>query len=938
MIIWICGLSGSGKTTTAQALSALFDKANKPNLILDGNHLRKIYGKDSYDKASRIALGIQYANLAKALSDEKIVIIAANGMLDEVSKYCRAHLCDFIEVFLDVPREVLFKRDSNKLYSRFQSGAVQNVGGLDLMIDTPRADIYIKYNPKKSAKDIAREIFSLLAGKTSHKKARQIKQNLILSTKAQTLKKLQSRIKSATILPLHIIKRSEFEKKSQNLAQILWKMHAKSFIIRSSSQNEDTLKTSNAGAFLSLANITIKTAESAIKKVLNSYGTNNANDEVLIQPMLENIAMSGVAFNYEPKYYAPYFVIEYGLDSADAVTAGAKNIKKYIHSRLSQTPPKDIFMAKIIALFGELEALIPQIPLDIEFAIDKSGTLYLLQVRALIIKANKKDGDAHTLKALENKLDDILKEQIFLHGKAGILSVMSDWNPAEIIGLHPRALAFSLYKELISDSIWAHSRSMLGYKNVAPNPLIYNLQGFAFVDVRASFNSFLPADLDDEIAQKLVDYYLDRLRENPHLHDKIEFEIIFCGYYFDSDEGLHNLAKYGFSKCEISKIRTSLQNLMRQILRNKPYLEVITQIKMLAKRRTKALSLQNRNETIFWLLKDCKIYGTKSFAILARMGFMAVRFLDALINLGILNKAQKENFINSLEGMTTQFSYDVTSLNKKAFLAKYGHLRPGSYDILSPSYNENYELYFKNRHKKRASNTKSEFQLSLSQIKAIEKLLKGAGFEISVIEFFDFIAMGILQREISKFEFSKNLSEILRLISEVGAEFRLSKDDLSFCEIGVFIKAFSASENIEGLILESIARNKATHLKQEGLLMPQIIFDSKDIFGFYELDSAPNFITQKRVRAGVIKLNAKTNNLNGKIVCIASADPGFDWIFSHNIAGLITQFGGTNSHMAIRANELGIPAIIGCGDKFSAYSGAQMLDIDCANGKVEIML
>ena len=37
--------------------------------------------------------------------------------------------------------------------------------------------------------------------------------------------------------------------------------------------------------------------------------------------------------------------------------------------------------------------------------------------------------------------------------------------------------------------------------------------------------------------------------------------------------------------------------------------------------------------------------------------------------------------------------------------------------------------------------------------------------------------------------------------------------------------------------------------------------------------------------------------------------------FSHNIAGLITQYGGTNSHMAIRCAELGIPAAIGIGDK-----------------------
>lgn len=49
----------------------------------------------------------------------------------------------------------------------------------------------------------------------------------------------------------------------------------------------------------------------------------------------------------------------------------------------------------------------------------------------------------------------------------------------------------------------------------------------------------------------------------------------------------------------------------------------------------------------------------------------------------------------------------------------------------------------------------------------------------------------------------------------------------------------------------------------------------------------------------------------GKILLIPSADLGYDWIFSHGIRGFITIYGGTNSHMAIRAGELGVSAVIG---------------------------
>ena len=61
----------------------------------------------------------------------------------------------------------------------------------------------------------------------------------------------------------------------------------------------------------------------------------------------------------------------------------------------------------------------------------------------------------------------------------------------------------------------------------------------------------------------------------------------------------------------------------------------------------------------------------------------------------------------------------------------------------------------------------------------------------------------------------------------------------------------------------------------------------------------PNFITSEIV-SGEVKYVEETEEdaeLGGKIVLIESADPGYDWIFSHNIKGLITKFGGVNSHV-----------------------------------------
>ena len=103
------------------------------------------------------------------------------------------------------------------------------------------------------------------------------------------------------------------------------------------------------------------------------------------------------------------------------------------------------------------------------------------------------------------------------------------------------------------------------------------------------------------------------------------------------------------------------------------------------------------------------------------------------------------------------------------------------------------------------------------------------------------------------------------------------------------------------------------------------------------MDTQPNFIGSGNVTAecAIFEENTykiKSLSLDAKIVCIPSADPGYDWIFGHSIVGLITKYGGGNSHMAIRAAEFNIPAIIGLGEaKFESLASGSLLQIDCLN-------
>ena len=73
-------------------------------------------------------------------------------------------------------------------------------------------------------------------------------------------------------------------------------------------------------------------------------------------------------------------------------------------------------------------------------------------------------------------------------------------------------------------------------------------------------------------------------------------------------------------------------------------------------------------------------------------------------------------------------------------------------------------------------------------------------------------------------------------------------------------------------------------------------------------------MSSKKVTSKLANISKNIKDLNGKIVLIENADPGYDYIFNQKIIGLITKYGGINSHMTIRCSELGIPAAIGIGE------------------------
>lgn len=771
---------------------------------------------------------------------------------------------------------------------------------------------------------------------------------MIKRTKAETLDFLLNLpLRSATVLPLEIITLEEWKSgEAKCLDKISSRFDNQRFVVRSSHSDEDASSGSRAGQYLSLLDIPFVELRNAIGEVFESYGTSeDPNQHIFIQPMLSEVILSGVGFSHDPNTSACYRVINwYSGAQTDAITGGLSGETWYCaHGYEADCPPE---LAELPDLIAELVDCFDDEPIDFEFAIRETNgkrQLFLFQVRPLVMfdSIEPKEDLIERLDLIKTALDEKFKPKPFEMGGTTIFGVMPDWNPAEIIGIRPKKLSLSLYKNLITNNTWAYQRSNYGYSNMRGCPLLVDLWGSPYIDTRRSFNSFVPADVPKDLAQRLVDHYLLSLSRQPALHDKVEFEIVLSCYPLDFMQRAKRLEGAGFSSTDIQTLRTSLSKLTNSLIdfRSGVLSQDLERLETLERRFDAVKNSEMGNlDRVYWLLEDCRRYGTLPFAGFARAGFVAVQLLDSLVTVGLLSENRRVEFFSSISTVSKQFIIDQKCMSKSTFLRKYGHLRPGTYSIEESRYDENPDLYLSDKLgcDQRSNATSVVFELTEPENIAITARLKKEGFEVDAKQLFEFIKFGIEQREWSKFLFCRNVSEALKILEQIGSSFGFNRYDLAFCDIEVFIQSFFSIRNFGINLKNSIEMGMKEYKESCSLNLPSLIMRSDDIYSYTLSSTTPNFITQKSVRAPVVKHDdLHSSDLSGAIALIPRADPGFDWIFSQGIAGLVTEWGGVNSHMAIRAGELGIPAVIGAGPRrFSRWLSAEFLSIDCANKKV----
>ena len=218
--------------------------------------------------------------------------------------------------------------------------------------------------------------------------------HFILGSKAETLRRIQPKLKKSKVCDQITLTWSIWTKNAKHAVEkIQSKFADQRLIIRSSSIEEDGWETANAGAFESILNIECNDSEAvreAIDNVFSSYGELPSHSQVLIQPFIGDVAMSGVLFTCDLITGAPYYIINYDDSSGrtDSITSGQTSDLRTIivfHHEISSILSIDSRLGKVVDAAKELEQLLGYNKLDIEFAIDNDGQCFTFQIIQLLL-------------------------------------------------------------------------------------------------------------------------------------------------------------------------------------------------------------------------------------------------------------------------------------------------------------------------------------------------------------------------------------------------------------------------------------------------------------------------------------------------------------------------------------------------------------------------
>ena len=165
--VWLTGMSGAGKSTLAEALALRLRAKDASVELLDGDmvrsHLSQGLGFTREDRDTNIRrIGFVAELLAR---NGVIVIVAAISPYKAAREAVKERICNFIEVYVECPLEVLTSRDTKGLYKRALAGEIGNFTGISDPYEAPQNPAVVIHSDRETVEDGVEKIWSVLEAK-----------------------------------------------------------------------------------------------------------------------------------------------------------------------------------------------------------------------------------------------------------------------------------------------------------------------------------------------------------------------------------------------------------------------------------------------------------------------------------------------------------------------------------------------------------------------------------------------------------------------------------------------------------------------------------------------------------------------------------------------------------------------------------------------------
>ncbi len=138
IVIWLTGLSASGKTTIGDALAENLKTLGHRVEHLDGDLVRKMFPGTGFTREERDRHIKRVGYLAAMLEKHDVFVVASFiSPYQEARAFVRSQCNNFIEVYISTPLEECEKRDPKGLYKKARAGEITNFTGIDDPYEPP---------------------------------------------------------------------------------------------------------------------------------------------------------------------------------------------------------------------------------------------------------------------------------------------------------------------------------------------------------------------------------------------------------------------------------------------------------------------------------------------------------------------------------------------------------------------------------------------------------------------------------------------------------------------------------------------------------------------------------------------------------------------------------------------------------------------------------